>query len=186
MLCFRRLNVQVIFTVLLDTEKQQQQQQISGTTLPSPPCPGGKQLSSNSPSAPWLPKSTLAALLCGREKLTLCQGEHSSSSPAPCLLGISQASTGGLGAVMLLNTAISKCELKRIKSALRRGVFWGGVGFFVCFPFFLTSGKASKENSKAAVSKLAAPQAKQPNLRVHCSLPATSDYLLQSNKSFPP
>lgn len=90
---------------------------------------------------------------------------------------------------MLLNTSISKCELKHIKSASRRGVFCFGVGFFVCFLFlffFLTSGKAPKENSKEAVSKLAAPQSKQPNLRAHCSLPATSDYLLQSNKSFPP
>lgn len=140
MLCFRRLNVQVIFTVLLHTEKQQQQQRISGTTLPSPPCPGGKsrekQLSSNSPSAPWLPKFTLIALLCVRVKLTQCvrEREHRSSPLTLCLLGISQANTGGLGAVMLLNTAISKCELRHIKSALRRGVsfLWG----FFLFVFF--------------------------------------------------
>lgn len=86
---------------------------------------------------------------------SVCQGEHGSSPPAPCLLGISQASTGGLGAVMLLNTAISKCELKHIKPALRR-IFWGG-GVFVCF---LTSEKAPKESSEEAVSELAAPQAK--------------------------
>lgn len=117
------------------------------------------------------------------EAHSVCQGEHRSSPPAPCLLGISQANTGGLGAIMLLNTAISKCELKHINPALRRGIFWGGGFFGGCF---LTSGKASKENSKEAVPKLAALQAKQSSLRAHCSLPATSDYLLQSNKSFSP
>lgn len=91
--------------------------------------------------------------------------------------------------------AIKHCNIKIwtkvYKVCLKkRGILgWGFFlcwGFFVCFQVFLTSGKASKENSKEAASKLAAPQAKQPNLRVHCSLPATSDYLLQSNKSFPP
>lgn len=161
---------------LTQKSKQQQQQQISGTILPAPPFPGGKprekQLCSNSPSAPRLPRFTLAALLWGRvnEAPSLCQGEHRSSPPAPCLLGISQANTGGLGAVTLLNTAISKCELKHVKLALRGRVFWVFLGFF------LTSGKASKENSEEALSKLATPQAKQPSLRAHCSLPATSDY----------
>lgn len=118
------------------------------------------------------------------EAHSVCQGEHRSSPPSPCLLGISQASTGGLGAVMLLNTAISKCELQHIKPAFRIGAFWGG--FFCVWFFYLTSGKASNKNREEAVSKLAAPQAKQQSLRAHCSLPATSDYLLQSNKSFSP
>lgn len=44
------------------------------------------------------------------------------------------------------------------------------------FIFFLTSGKARKEHSEKAASKLATPQAKQSGLLAHCSLPATSDY----------
>lgn len=130
MLCFRRLNVQVIFTVLPDTEKHNSSSKFQEPYSPSPPCPGGK------PREKHLFSNNLCSLTAQihpccpsawqSEAYSVCQGEHCSSPPAPCLLGISQASTGGLGAVMLLNTAISKCELKHIKPAFRRGAFWGG------------------------------------------------------------
>lgn len=84
--------------------------------------------------------------------------------------------------------AIKHCNIKMWtkahKTCLQKRSILGWV-FFVCF-FYLTSGKASNKNREEAVSKLAAPQAKQQSLRAHCSLPATSDYLLQSNKSFSP
>lgn len=134
-----------------------------------------------SPSAPWLPRFTLAVLLRGRVKFAHCNAEGIAWQflpTAPCLLGISHASPERLEAVMLLNIAISKSELKYTKSALR--------GRFLFFFFFKTSGKVSKEHSEEAASKLATLQAKQPSLLAHCSLPATSDYWLQSKKLFSP
>lgn len=135
MLCFRRLNVQVIFTVLLDTENQvaaatnfrnhtpcfcipRRQTKGKATVFKQPLYSLTAQIH---PCCPSVAQS---------EAHLLCQGEHHSSPPAPCLLGISHTNTGGLGAVMLLNTAISKCELKHIKPALRGGVFGGFLRFF--------------------------------------------------------
>lgn len=181
MLCFRCSNIQVIFTVRLDTGKQAAAHLRSSTPFSSAPAskPGEKWPSLTQAQ---LPRFTLAALPQGWAKFAHRDGEGTLRQllpPAPRLLGISQATAGGLEAVRLLNTAISTSELRHTKSVLRGELF-----FF--FSVFLPSGKASKEHSEEAASKLATLQAKQPSLRAHCSLPATSRYWLQSKKLFSP
>lgn len=130
MLCYRHSNVQVIFTVLLDVGKQaaaahfgshtpfssNPSWQTRGEVIAFKPAP----LLLGCPDSPLLPVRR-----AGRSLPTATErAPHGSLPPAPCLLGISQATAGGLGAVMLLNTSISKSELKHIKSALTGGFFF--------------------------------------------------------------
>ena len=114
------------------TTGSKQQQQIWGTVLPSAN-QGKRDRYHSSLSAPWLPRSILAAHIPQARQGEACSlrqrgGHRRAPHRSSCLLGISWAPVGGLGAVMLLNTAISKSELyiyiKHMKSALRTGDFF--------------------------------------------------------------
>lgn len=149
----------IYFSLYFLMGESKQQQHVLGTMLPSPlslvgkageedeslcssshPCPFSRRV-------PLLPISSSAlppvALLQGRARLASSAGEGTAlplSPPTPCLLGISQVAAAGLGAITLLNSALSKSEEKVHKVSLKRRII-----------FFLTSGKASEEHMEEAV-----------------------------------
>lgn len=129
-----------LFSLYFLMGESKQQQHVSGTMLPSPLSLVGKageedeSLCSSCQPGPfsrWVPLLFISSsalppitLLQGRARLASCAGEGTAlplSPPTPCLLGISRVAAAGLGATMLLNSALSKSEEKYTKYRWREG-----------------------------------------------------------------